>query len=352
MFDFLAGVLAALYQLWPSFGGAIILFTALIMLVLSPLSIKSTRSMLAMQRVGPEIKKLQAKHKGDRDALNREMMAFYQEHHINPFSSCLPLLLQIPVFIVLYQVLIGLTRRIDPADPSSPFNPKYFEGENTPLAVALRATNRMVSFGMDLSQSALSELRTDGVVVALPFVVLVGLVVVTAVVQQRQIQGRNPSATANPQQQMIMKIMPFIFIPISVSLPAGVVIYFVVSNLVRIGQQALVTRLEFKDGPPAAPQAKTKASKGDAPPTAKPKGSIAPPAKPGKRTPKPGPAKPSGSTKSATGKGAAGAKSSGGRANGAKGSRPPQAASSNGSDPSGAPGPALTPRPRKRKKRR
>ncbi len=250
MFDFLAGVLAELYKLWPSYGGAIILFTALIMLVLSPLSIKSTRSMIAMQRVGPEVKKLQAKHKGDREALNREMMAFYQEHNINPFSSCLPLLLQIPVFIVLYQVLIGLTRRVDPGDPTSMFNPKYLEGEDTPLAVALRGTNEMLSFGMDLSQSALTELRTEGLLVALPFVVLVGLVVVTSFVQQRQVQGRNPSATINPQQQMIAKVFPFIMIPISVSIPAGVVIYFVVSNVVRIGQQALVTRLDFKDAPP------------------------------------------------------------------------------------------------------
>ncbi|HEV2809871.1 MAG TPA: YidC/Oxa1 family membrane protein insertase [Acidimicrobiales bacterium] len=249
MFDFLAGLLAELYKLWPSFGGAIILFTALIMLALSPLSIKSTRSMIAMQRVGPEVKKLQQKHKGDREALNKEMMAFYQEHNINPFSSCLPLLLQIPVFFVLYQVLIGLTRRSDPSDPTSFFNPKYLEGEDTPLAVALRSTNEMMSFGMDLSQSAWTELRTEGLVTALPFVVLVALVVITAVVQQRQVQGRNPAAAVNPQQQMIAKVIPFIFVPISISLPAGVVIYFVVSNLVRIGQQALVTRLDFKDVP-------------------------------------------------------------------------------------------------------
>jgi YidC/Oxa1 family membrane protein insertase len=252
MFDFLAGLLAELYKLWPSFGGAIILFTALIMLALSPLSIKSTRSMIAMQRVGPEVKKLQQKHKGDREALNREMMEFYKENNINPFSSCLPLILQIPVFFVLYQVLIGLTRRLEPGDPTSMFNPKYLEGEDTPLAVALRATNKMMSFGMDLSQSAWTELRTDSLLVALPFVVLVGLVVITAVVQQRQVSGRNPGAVVNPQQQMIAKIIPFIFVPISVSLPAGVVIYFVVSNLVRIGQQALVTRLDFKHHPPAS----------------------------------------------------------------------------------------------------
>ncbi len=364
MFDFLAGVLAELYKLWPSFGGAIILFTALIMLVLSPLSIKSTRSMLAMQRVGPEIKKLQAKHKGDREALNREMMAFYQEHHINPFSSCLPLILQIPVFIVLYQVLIGLTRRANPADPNSVFNPKYFEGENTPLAVALRATNRMESFGMDLSQSALSELRSDGLVVALPFIVLVGLVVVTAVVQQRQIQGRNPSATVNPQQQMIMKIMPFIFIPISVSIPAGVVMYFVVSNLVRIGQQALVTRLEFKDGPavaapPAKPAKETKATKAAQTPKAKggaaspPRGSKRP-AKPRAKTGKAQPAKAAKPAKAATGKSTSGDKSATNRANGVAGSKTsrPQGVSSNGTGPSGTSSASLTPRPRKRKKRR
>ncbi len=152
---------------------------------------------------------------------------------------------------MLYQVLIGLTRRLDPADPTSMFNPKYLEGEDTPLAVALRGTNEMLSFGMDLSQSALTELRSGSLLVALPFVVLVGLVVVTSIIQQRQVQGRNPSATTNPQQQMIAKVLPFIFVPISVSIPAGVVIYFVVSNFVRIGQQALVTRLDFKDPSPS-----------------------------------------------------------------------------------------------------
>jgi YidC/Oxa1 family membrane protein insertase len=257
VFDLLANLLAFFYDLWPSYGVAIILFTLTIMLLLTPLSIKSTRSMIAMQRVQPELKKLQQKHKGDREALNKEMMAFYQENNINPFSSCLPLLLQMPVFIVLYQVLSGLTRRAVKGDPTSNFNPKYFEGEDAPLAVALRATNKMMSFGMDLSRSALSTLQDDGVVKALPYIILVGLVALTAWYQQRQIQGRNLNRDApiNPQQQMITKILPFIFIPISISLPAGVVIYFVVSNLVRIGQQAAVTKLEFgPDGQPKHPK--------------------------------------------------------------------------------------------------
>src|SRR5687768_2917051 len=120
MFNALADALAFFYEVWPSYGGAILLFTLAIMLILSPLSIKSTRSMIKMQRVQPELKKLQQQYKGDREALNREMMAFYQANNINPFSSCLPLLLQMPVFFVLYQVLNGLTRRT-----SEGFDPKY-----------------------------------------------------------------------------------------------------------------------------------------------------------------------------------------------------------------------------------
>jgi YidC/Oxa1 family membrane protein insertase len=243
MFDFLAGTIAFFYDLWPSYGMAILLFTLAIMVVLTPLSIKSTRSMIAMQRVQPELKKLQAQYKNDKEALQREMMAFYQANNINPFSSCLPLLLQMPVFWVLFRVLEGLTHH----GSDGTFNPRYLEHTST-LYKALDHKTQMVSWGMDLAHSASGVLTDDGIVKAAPFLILVGLVVLTSWYQQRQIQGRNQStAAANPQQQMIAKIMPFIFVPISFGLPAGVVIYFVVSNAVRIGQQALVTRLEYPD---------------------------------------------------------------------------------------------------------
>jgi YidC/Oxa1 family membrane protein insertase len=193
--------------------------------------------------VQPELKKLQAQYKNDKEALQREMMAFYQANNINPFSSCLPLLLQMPVFIVLFRVLRGLTK----FGADGTFNPSYIKHDSA-LYRALDHKKEMVSWGMDLAHSASRALTDDGVVKALPFLILVGLVVLTSWFQQKQIQGRNPGAAqANPQQQMIAKIMPFIFVPISFGLPAGVVIYFVVSNAVRIGQQALVTRLEFPD---------------------------------------------------------------------------------------------------------
>jgi YidC/Oxa1 family membrane protein insertase len=245
MFDALASALAFFYDLWPSYGGAIFLFTVAIMTALSPLSIKSTRSMIRMQRVQPELKKLQTKYKDDREALNREMMAFYQANNINPFSSCLPMLLQMPVFIVLFRVLRGLTK----VDSTGHFNPDYLSKDSA-LAVALRHSTKMMSFGMDLSKSALSELKNEGLVTAMPFFVLVVLVAGTQWYQQRQISGRQGSVAVNPQQQMMTKILPFIIVPFALSFPAGLVVYYVTSNLVRVGQQAFVTQLENRSSAP------------------------------------------------------------------------------------------------------
>ena len=98
-------VLAFFYSIVPNAGVAIILLTVTVRLLLFPLTAKQAKSMLAMQRLQPEIKKLQAKYKSDRQKLNEEMMKFYQENQINPLGGCLPLLVQMPVFIALFQVL-------------------------------------------------------------------------------------------------------------------------------------------------------------------------------------------------------------------------------------------------------
>src|SRR5436305_4810828 len=105
----LASLLAFFYGLVPNYGIAIILLTIVVMLVLTPFTVKSTRSVLAMQRLQPEIKRLQQQHKNDRQALNEAMMAFYKEHNVNPLGGCLPMLLQMPVFFALYEAIRGLT---------------------------------------------------------------------------------------------------------------------------------------------------------------------------------------------------------------------------------------------------
>src|SRR5262245_7044803 len=88
-----------------SWGIAIILLTIVTRIVILPLSLKQIRSMRSLQAHQPEIKKLQEKYKDDRQRMQRELMAFYQENKINPFASCVPLLLQLPVFFALFSLL-------------------------------------------------------------------------------------------------------------------------------------------------------------------------------------------------------------------------------------------------------
>ena len=105
IFEAIGWLLALFYSVIPNFGVAIILLTFTIMLLLYPLTAKQAKSMIAMQRAQPEIKKLQAKYKGDKQKLNEETMKFYQENKINPLAGCLPLLVQMPIFFALFRVL-------------------------------------------------------------------------------------------------------------------------------------------------------------------------------------------------------------------------------------------------------
>jgi len=261
MFDLIATVLAWFYDLVPSLGLSIVLLTLVVMVVVTPLTLKGTRSMIKMQHLQPEMKKIQTRHKGDRDKMNKELMAFYQANGITPMGGCLPMFVQAPVFIVLYNVLRGLTRRLSdvgqnvgwvtgrfasdlplsdiPNDPQV-FFPDYVAADSQ-LFVDLSRQTEMVSWGVDLSRSA-SKALSSGIVEALPYFFLILIVFVSSWIQQKQIRGRNKDSPVNPQQQMIMKVMPFFLPVISYTLDAALVLYFVISNLYRIGQQSYITR--------------------------------------------------------------------------------------------------------------
>lgn len=260
MFDFIATILAWFYDLVHSYAGAIVLLTLAVMVLLTPLTLKGTRSMIKMQEMQPELKKLQEKYKDDREKLNQEMMAFYKDNGINPVAGCLPTLIQIPVFIVLYQVIRGLTSRVGglgsetggamvgrPFPDKPTFDPKYIN-HDTELYQDLSGTNEMLSWGIDLSITP-SQALADGIVFALPYLALVAVVAVTGWYQQKQIQGRRRpgQAEVNPQQQAIMKVLPFMLPVIAFSMPAALVIYFVFSNLYRVAQQAWITRTLYSD---------------------------------------------------------------------------------------------------------
>src|SRR4051812_26423591 len=190
----LAEALAFFYQLVPNYGIAIAMLTLAVMIVLTPLTLKGTRSMMIMQALQPEMKKLQAQYKDDRQKLNEELLKFYRENNINPLGGCLPLLIQLPVFLILYRVIAGLTY-IPPGGTN--FQPKYLDASSQ-LYRDLSQTNEMRSFGMNLAESATKALSHSFVSV-LPYLVLIIGVAATSIIQQRQISGRNPAAASNPQ---------------------------------------------------------------------------------------------------------------------------------------------------------
>jgi len=259
MFDLLANLLSWFYDFWPSYGMSITLLTLLIMVILTPLTLKQTRSMIKIQHVQPELKKIQNKYKNDKERMNKEVMAFYTANNVNPLSGCLPLFVQAPVFLVLYNVIRGLTRRLSnigehtgwiagrfnqeisvPPDRLEVFYPDYIDHQSA-LFNDLSQEKEMVSWGVDLARSA-SDALSDGFVTSFPYFILILLVFASSWYQQKQIRGRNQQAAISPQQQMIFKVMPFFLPVISFSFDAALVVYFVISNLYRIIQQGYITR--------------------------------------------------------------------------------------------------------------
>ncbi|MDG2112855.1 MAG: YidC/Oxa1 family membrane protein insertase [Actinomycetota bacterium] len=236
MFDLIAGVLAWFYSLVNDYAIAIVLLTMLIMLAFTPLTIKGTRSMMQMQEIQPEIKKLQARHKDDRQKLNEEMMKLYQSRGVNPLGGCLPSLVQLPVFFVLYRVINGLTRTQDDGTP----NPDHLDDTSELYQDIITDGGEMVSFGIDLSRSA-NEVLKDNFVDALPYLLLVAFTFFLSWYQQRQMRSRRGDAVAaNPQMEMMMKILPFMLPVFAFIVQAALAVYFITSSLYRIGQQAFI----------------------------------------------------------------------------------------------------------------
>ena len=269
MFDLLANLLSFLYDINRSYVVAIVLLTLIVLVISTPLTLKGTRSQLQMSLLQPELKAIQNKYdKDEREEMNKELMEFYQENNINPVGGCLPLLFQIPIFLVLYRVILGLTRRgtsigfqfgtsagnvVDgsdlvafQADELNRFNPAFVSNDSQ-LFMDLSSSNEMIALGFDISQAASQVLAGDGPVAAFPYLLLVLVVGASGFIQHRMIRQRQTGAVINPTQEMVMKIIPF-FLPIfSFTLPAAIVFYFLVSNLYRIAQQYYITR-QFYSG--------------------------------------------------------------------------------------------------------
>ncbi len=193
-----------------SWGMSIIALTVCTRAILIPLTYKQLKGMRALQALQPQIKEIQAKYKNDKQRMQQEMMRFYQENKVNPFASCIPLLAQLPVFITLFYVL----RHELPADIGC--NAGHCGAEASFL------------FINDLTAKA-----TGGELIAL-LILYVGTQLISGMVM---------SVTADKSQRTMMFVLPLIFVPFIINFPAGLVLYWITTNIWTIGQQYVIQRV-------------------------------------------------------------------------------------------------------------
>lgn len=200
------------------YGLAIILLTVVMRIVLIPLTMKQTKSMYEMQRIQPKIKELQKKYKDDKPKLQEETLKFYQENKVNPFGGCLPLILQMPLFIALFQVLAGKT-------PPS-----------LPILLANDQQAAQTLFGLlNITKSPQMVFGASGFWPALPYAVLAILFALSVWLPQQLMPGDKQQKTIG----LYMAIMMLWFGWIS---PAGVLIYWVTSSAWQIAQQQILMK--------------------------------------------------------------------------------------------------------------
>jgi YidC/Oxa1 family membrane protein insertase len=238
----IAEVLAAFYSVVPNYGVDILALSVVWMAIISPLTLKSTRSMLAMQALQPELKRLQEKHRNDRQAFAQAQMDLFRERNVSPFGSCLPMLLPLPVFFALFEVIDGLSKTVT-VHGQVIANPRYLNHSTALYKSIIAAHGHLNAFGLDLSKNALSAHTSFAA--AIPYFVLLLVMIATQYYQTAMTMSRNPAAQQNSQMKM-MKFVPIIFGVVCIRFPAGVVLYYAMSNVCRIGQQWGMYRFDPK----------------------------------------------------------------------------------------------------------
>ena len=259
MFEIPAALLSWFFGLTNSYIIAIALMSVVVMAITTPLTLKSTKGMLEMQKLSPEMRRLQNEHRNDKQKLNEEMMKLYQEHKVNPMSSCLPIFAQMPVFIVMFRLLRGWTYTPSNHADVSPianatfqatgsaseeftgFIPRYMSA-GSDLFQAIYQQTKINELGLDLGQSPAEAISSDpvtGIVYALLVVALGGLYFG----QQRMVAARAAmSPTMSPTQQKVMQYLPVVFAVFQIFFLTALVVYYIFQTLLRILQQYYITK--------------------------------------------------------------------------------------------------------------
>jgi YidC/Oxa1 family membrane protein insertase len=230
---------------------AIVMLTVVIRTALIPLFVKQIKSSRSMQLLQPKVRELQKKYGHDREKLGQETMKLYKDNNANPLASCLPLLLQMPIFLALFRVLDGVART---DDAGNPYVRGYWLKQNPELVDSL---NQATIFGARISDTFLKVPLGDGISsVHVVTVVLIIAMTVTLFITQLQLMRKNmpPEALTGPfaqQQKIMLYVFPLIFAVGGINFPVGVLIYWFTSNLWTMAQQFYVIRRNPAPGTPA-----------------------------------------------------------------------------------------------------
>jgi YidC/Oxa1 family membrane protein insertase len=255
VFHLFGWLMAFFYGLVPNYALAIVLLTMVIMGALTPFTVKSTKSMAAMQKLQPEIKKLQQKYKGpeNRQLLNEELMRLYREEGANPLGGCLPMFLQMPFLFILYSVIKGLANQVKVAGHLVS-QPRYIPTSSKMYHDLVATNGQIKAFGMDLNLKLFSHHSSFGA--QIPFFIFVALAVALQYFQMSQLNKRSLKAgQAVPSQTKAMQnIMPIFFAYFYMVIPAAVVLYMIISTTIRIITQYLMFRAGLTTPQAAGPR--------------------------------------------------------------------------------------------------
>jgi YidC/Oxa1 family membrane protein insertase len=229
---------------WP---WAIVALTIIVRIAIVPLAVKQIHSMQNLQRFAPQMKEIQQKYKHDKQKQNEELMRFYKEHKINPAASCLPLLAQLPVFFSLYFVLRNASDFIH-----------YKCLQHVPLDKCPSSAKVPVDNVDWLGLVRITEHATVGW----------GPLLIVIYVCSQLASSYFMSTTADKTQRMLLMILPIVFVPFIIRFPAGLVLYWVTTNLWTVGQGLITRRLIPKPVAPPKRSSRTPPKEAPAEPAA------------------------------------------------------------------------------------
>ncbi len=248
-----------------SWGWSIVGLTILIRAILVPLTFRQLKSMQEMQRLAPEINALKEKYKEDKQRQQQELMKFYQERKINPLASCLPLLLQLPVFFSLFYMLrtdlkkdICGNQMVEhfSRELHKPTLTKFSEIPSGPTKVLGHTVKGLTETGCNIVAPGSAKFlfipditeKATGIALIVLILCYVGSQVGSTLIA---------TATADPNQRRLMLLLPLVFVVILYRYPAGLLVYWITTNLWTVGQQSVIRRRMPPPPKPVSPDGST-----------------------------------------------------------------------------------------------